>query len=172
MIHAGRLELVDVEARHKLAFAASRAELGQMLGVRLPDSWPAFPEAFTPTRADTLASPSGWGGYFFLDLAEDALIGNGGFHGPPADTGVVEIGYEVAPEFRNRGYAREAVKGLLAFAFADFRVRCVVAHTLADTNPSTAVLVRLGFVHVAELANPEVGRVWRWELERRPGGAS
>jgi ribosomal-protein-alanine N-acetyltransferase len=167
MIHSGRLALVDVEARHKLAFAASRAELGQMLGVRLPESWPTFPEAFTPTRADALAPPAGWGGYFFLDLNEDALIGNGGFHGPPADTGVVEIGYEVAPEFRNRGYAREAVRGLLDFAFADARVRCVVAHTLAETNPSSAVLVRAGFVHVAELANPEVGRVWRWELERK-----
>lgn len=172
MIHAGRLELVEVEARHKLAFAASRTELGQMLGVRLPGSWPAFPEAFTPTRADAFAPPSSWGGYFFLDLAEDALIGNGGFHGPPTDAGVVEIGYEVAPEFRNRGYAREAVRGLLDFAFTDPRVRCVVGHTLADKNASSAVLERLGFVHVAELANPEVGRVWRWELERRPAGAS
>jgi RimJ/RimL family protein N-acetyltransferase len=46
-------------------------------------------------------------------------------------------------------------------------VRCIVAHTLAETNASSAVLARAGFAHVAELANPEVGRVWRWELERK-----
>jgi RimJ/RimL family protein N-acetyltransferase len=167
MIHAGRLELVEVEARHKLAFAASPAELGQMLGVRLAQGWPTFPEAFTPTRADSRPKSPGWGGYFFLDLDQDALVGNGGFHGPPTDAGVVEIGYEIAPEFRNRGYAREAVRGMIDFAFADARVRCIAAHTLAAINASTAVLTRAGFAHIAELANPEVGRVWRWELERR-----
>ena len=43
-------------------------------------------------------------------------------------------------------------------------VALVCAHTLAGENPSTGVLRRLGFRRTAELADPEVGAVWRWEL--------
>ena len=43
-------------------------------------------------------------------------------------------------------------------------VTLVCAHTLAAETASTAVLRRLGFRRTAELVDPEVGAVWRWEL--------
>ena len=54
----------------------------------------------------------------------------------------------------------------------------VVAHTLPGPNPSTGVLVSLGFGHVADQADPEVGTVWEWrwsrpaatDTSRRPAG--
>ena len=43
-------------------------------------------------------------------------------------------------------------------------VTIVSAHTLGADNPSTAVLRKSGFRRVAELDDPEVGPIWRWEL--------
>jgi ribosomal-protein-alanine N-acetyltransferase len=39
----------------------------------------------------------------------------------------------------------------------------VTAHTLAEDNPSTAVLRKNRFVRTAELDDPDTGTIWRWE---------
>jgi len=161
-----RLRFVALEEIHRRALATGKPELARLLGVTLPEAWPEFPEAFEPAPEGVVPRPDEWNGYFFIEQANSTLIGNGGFHGPPSDLGEVEIGYEIAGEFRNRGYATEAVRGLVAFAFSDARVHGIVAHTLAEKNASNSVLARLGFRCVAELANDEVGRTWRWLLGR------
>lgn len=161
-----RLRYVTLEERHRRALAAGKPELARLLGVALPEAWPEFPEAFAPAPADVVPNPTQWNGYLFVDRALATLVGNGGFHGPPNDLGEVEIGYEIAGEFRNRGYATEAVRGFVNFAFSDANVRRVVAHTLAEKNASNSVLARVGFERVAEIPNDEVGRVWRWALAR------
>jgi RimJ/RimL family protein N-acetyltransferase len=89
------------------------------------------------------------------------VVGLGGFYGPPAD-GSVEIGYSVAPAHRGRGHATEAARRWIEIATAR-GVRTVLAHTLAEDNPSTAVLRRLGFRRTDELVDPE-GAIWRWDL--------
>jgi RimJ/RimL family protein N-acetyltransferase len=166
IIPTERLRFVTLEERHRRALAAGKPELARMLGVAVPDGWPEFPEAFAPAPEGVAANPTQWNGYLFVDWAVGTLVGNGGFHGPPNDLGEVEIGYEIASEFRNRGYATEAVRGFVKFAFSDTVVQSVVAHTLAEKNASNSVLARLGFRRVAEIANDEVGRVWRWVLAR------
>jgi hypothetical protein len=42
----------------------------------------------------------------------------------------------------------------------------VIAHTLADDNPSPGLLRTLGFERTAELPDPEVGLTWEWRLGR------
>jgi RimJ/RimL family protein N-acetyltransferase len=161
-----RLRYLTLEERHRRALAAGKSELARMLGVVVPDGWPEFPEAFAPAPEGVVPNPTHWNGYLFVDPAAATLVGNGGFHGPPNDIGEVEIGYEIASGFRNRGYATEAVRGFVNFAFSDAVVRSVVAHTLAEKNPSNSVLARVGFHLAAEITNDEVGRVWRWVLAR------
>src|SRR5918998_1815477 len=70
----------------------------------------------------------------------------------------------IAVEHRNRGFATEAARAMIGYAFAhaDARVEAVVAHTLAETNASNAVLRKAGMSFVAELDDPEVGKAWRW----------
>jgi [ribosomal protein S5]-alanine N-acetyltransferase len=53
---------------------------------------------------------------------------------------------------------------MVAKAAATGAVSMVIAHTLANDNPSTGVLRRLGFTKTRELVDPEDGPIWRWEL--------
>jgi len=48
----------------------------------------------------------------------------------------------------------------------------LVATTLAGPNPSTGVLVSLGFEHVGEQKDPEVGLIWQWRWRTTPPGAA
>jgi RimJ/RimL family protein N-acetyltransferase len=132
-------------------------------GYRVADGYLEFPEAL-PAAVQALrdgADPA-WSSYLILDPATATVVGLGGFYGPPAD-GSVEIGYSVAPAHRGRGHATEAARRWIEIATAR-GVRPVLAHTLAEDNPSTAVLRRLGFRRTDELVDPEVGAIWRWDL--------
>ena len=96
---------------------------------------------------------------------ENLLIGNCGYKGPPKD-GVVEIGYEVIPEYRGIGLATEIAAVLVDNAINDPAVEKVIAHTLPEENASCKVLRKCGFTQVAEIFDKEDGIVWRWEIER------
>jgi ribosomal-protein-alanine N-acetyltransferase len=105
-----------------------------------------------------------WCTHLFYAGPDDggALIGIGGFKGPPA-RGVVEIGYEIAPAFRGRGRAGAAATALIETA-RGHGCTTVIAHTLAETNPSTSVLTRLGFTLTETIDDADDGRIWKWEL--------
>ncbi len=94
------------------------------------------------------------------------LIGSGGYKGKADDAGVVEIGYGIAPAYRNRGLATEAAQGLVDYAFSQPHIKYVDAHTLAEVNPSTKVLEKIGLKNIESLTDPDEGEIWHWRLER------
>lgn len=55
-----------------------------------------------------------------------------------------ELGYRLRPEFWGRGYASEAAKALVDFAFADYRVPRVVATTMTVNVGSRRVMENAG----------------------------
>ena len=166
MIARAGLSLVPLGPALKRAFARSRGAFGQTLGLRLPDGWPHFPEAFDPGGAH---HPPPWSGYLFV-VAEE-VVGNGGFAAPPDEAGCVEIGYEIAPARRNRGHATAAARMLLGIAWANGATR-VIAHSAAGWNASNRVMARLGMRFVEELPNAELGRIWRFAADRVPAPAA
>ncbi len=105
--------------------------------------------------------PGHWGPHLFFG-EDGALIGNGGWKGPPVD-GAAELGYAVAPARQGRGVATAVVRELVRRARVA-GLHMVFAHTLAAESASTSVLARCGFARVAELTDPDEGPVWRWEL--------
>ena len=86
------------------------------------------------------------------------LVGWGGFKGPPVE-GAVEIGYEIAASRQGRGLATDAVRAMLAEAFADPAVTTVLAHTLPEPNASNHLLRKAGFRFEGDTARPRHGRV-------------
>jgi RimJ/RimL family protein N-acetyltransferase len=105
-------------------------------------------------------------GFAILHFADNTVIGLCGFTGPPSMDGVVEIAYGIAPGYQNRGHAREAAQELIAYAFANERIRTVRAHTLPQDNASTRVLTKCGFARIGEVTHAADGVVWRWEMQR------
>jgi RimJ/RimL family protein N-acetyltransferase len=163
-----RLKLVDGTLALLSAALEGRNALEGLLGVSVAEGWEGFPDALPILRASYEEKPEGhmWGSLFFIELEGPTLVGFGGFKGSPSPGGVVEIGYAIAPAFRGKGLATEAVAQMVHRAFADVAVRAVDAHTLGQGNPSTRVLQKTGFRKIAEIEDPEDGPIWQWRLER------
>jgi RimJ/RimL family protein N-acetyltransferase len=132
-------------------------------GVAVVEGWVGFPEALPFALAEAREHPADvWSTHLFFDDADGALVGFGGWKGAPGDD-EVELGYAVAPARQGRGIAT-AVVAVLVDRARTAGVRMVTAHTLAEENASTSVLLRSGFRRGADVADPDQGVVWRWEL--------
>ena len=92
-----------------------------------------------------------------VDRETRAAVGFIGFHGAPDPRGMVEVGYEVLPAFRRRGYAREALAVIEAFA-ARQGARVVRASVSPGNMASIALIERGGYVHVGEQIDEIDGR--------------
>ena len=104
-------------------------------------------------------------GFFVIHRESEAVIGSGGFTGPPDTSGTVEIAYGIVPGFEGKGYATEVAAALVEFASANAGVRRIRAHTLPATNASTRVLEKCGFRHTETIQDPVDGLIWRWERD-------
>lgn len=166
MLVTPRLQLLPVEPAHREAFARGTSELAAALRAGIPQGWPRFPHALAPLPDGSAVKPAPWDGYVFIHAREHMVAGNGGFKGPPDAAGAVEIGYEIAPAYRGRGLATEAVKALVALAFMHEAVTAVCATTLAQRNASNSVLRKVGMRFSGESPHPALGGLWRWTLGR------
>ena len=138
--------------------------LERVLGAEVVDGWEVFPHAIERVRGELGRDPGSarWGSRLFVAGEPPALVGWGGFKGPPHD-GAVELGYAIAPAREGRGLATEAVRAMLREAFADPAVRAVIAHTLPEPGPSPRVLVKAGFAFTGDVV--ERGRAaWRFRI--------
>jgi ribosomal-protein-alanine N-acetyltransferase len=160
-IETKRLRLAPCSVAAAQAASADRAELAAAVGMRVPDEWPAedlrdFLPVYGQIVGDELAR-AGWGIWLMLHPAEQSLIGDIGFKGPPGDTGTVEIGYSVLPAFRGHGYATEAARALVGWAVAQPGVRRIAAECLEDNWASIRVLEKIG---MRRIGRDEHGLKW------------
>lgn len=168
-IETNRLQLISCDTNNLKAAIAGNDHLAEALSVTVQDHWTEFGLAalqFTLDRLSEGENEQGWWAYFIILKEENKLIGSGGYKGQPTPDGMVEIGYEIAPEYRNRGLATEMAKGLIENALKDKRVSHIIAHTLGTENPSTKVLLKCGFVKTEEFNDPDEGLIWKWELKK------
>jgi RimJ/RimL family protein N-acetyltransferase len=149
------------------AAVAGDAALTRSLGCDVAEDWAVFAHSVQRARdavAEDAASAR-WGTRLFVVDDPPTLVGWGGFKGPPGN-GTVELGYAVAPAWRGRGVASDAVGEMLCEAWAAPAVLTVLAHTLADRNASVRVLEKAGFVRDGAPIDEQVGPLWRWRLDR------
>ena len=176
VIATERLDLVPATPRLLRAALGPREGLAAALEVRVPESWPpqyldAAAIEFTLARLEEGERHAGWWMYFILLREPDGgrtLVGSGGYAGPPAPDGSVEVGYGIVTDHQRRGYASEAVRGLVRRAFARPEIGKVTAQTLPELAPSIGVLLKCGFRRAGAGADP--GAI-RFDLERPAGTA-
>lgn len=121
------------------------------------------PEWLARVKASSSSDP--WlHGFAVVHRESGEVIGSCGYKAPPGQDALVEIAYGIEPAYQGLGYATEAARALVAFAFGSGQVRLVRAHTKPAESASTRVLTKCRFERVGEVEDPEDGLVWRWEL--------
>jgi len=166
MIRTERLELIPATVELTRAALAGAAPLGAALAATVPRGWP--PQYLdvsalqcTLDRLIEMPEQADWWMYFVVlpdGPSGRTLVGTAGYKGPPSDGGTVEVGYGIVPDYQRRGYASEAVRGLLARAFGVPGVQQAIAETLPELTPSIGVLRKCGFQLVGEGSEPGVIR--------------
>lgn len=116
-------------------------------------------------QIDADPSVGGWITRVIFDPFIQKSVGRAGYHGPPDDAGMVEVGYSVDPEHRRQGYARAALVALLDRARREPSVRTVRATIRPDNTPSRALVAQYGFVEVGEQWDDEDGLETIFEVD-------
>jgi ribosomal-protein-alanine N-acetyltransferase len=97
-----------------------------------------------------------------INKEKRVMIGDICFKGKPDGLGRVELGYGTYPDFQQQGYMSEMVEAMSAWAFAQPRVKVVLAETNEDNKASQKVLANNGFVHY----ETKLGMKW-WKLVKK-----
>ena len=159
-----RLQLIPFALDLKKAAMNDRARLVEMLGAYVPEHWPGpdMMEALPIFIENMEKAPSepAWD-WIAVHRSDQAVAGGIGFMGAPDKDGVVEVGYDIVPEYRNQGYATEMARSLVAWALQETGIKLVTA-TCLDTNiGSIKVLENVGMHRV----EPD-GNMLKWEIRK------
>jgi RimJ/RimL family protein N-acetyltransferase len=102
------------------------------------------------------------------DADRGLTVGQAGFHGPPDAAGMVEVGYSTDPLHRRQGYARAALRALLAEAAREPAVTTVRASVAPANTASRDLVLAEGFVAVGEQIDEEDGLEIVYEVATGP----
>ncbi|HEU5040504.1 MAG TPA: GNAT family N-acetyltransferase, partial [Gemmatimonadales bacterium] len=153
-IATDRLRLTPLDAQGIDALIAGDAErLRSLTGSRL--SYAAAPpymaEALPDVRERLRLHPEEAAWWNWLIVREDTgeAIGAVALGGPPDSSGAVLVGYAVYPEHEGFGFATEAVRAMVAWAFRQPGVREVRALAPVWNTPALRVAENVGMRPVA-----------------------
>jgi [ribosomal protein S5]-alanine N-acetyltransferase len=162
LLETPRLKLLPFTLELKKVMLFERDRLPEMLGVAVPDAWPgadmleALPHFIEAMEQDPLGRV--WDG-IILHKADRVAIGGIGFHGPPDEAGMVEIGYNIIPAYEGQGYATEMARRVIDWAFQTPGIERITAQCLDDNIGSIRVLEKVGMHRL-----PPEGQMLKWEL--------
>ena len=86
------------------------------------------------------------------------VIGNCGVRRKEPGSTLGNIGAELAPEFWGRGYATEALRAIIAFAFHELRLHRVWSTSIAGNRGAAGVVEKLGLKLEGRLREQELIR--------------
>ena len=157
-----RLKLESMSPQFIAALLSGRrAQAEAIARLALPEDWPGDDERFLRLRLRQIQEDPSIQPWLMRAIVlrgpDRTFVGHIGFHGRPDDTGAAELGYTVFPEFRRRGYATEATRGLIDWALRKHRVGRFLVSISPENDPSLAMAVILGFRQIGEQMDEEDG---------------
>ena len=93
-------------------------------------------------------SPTGFENWMIIKKDSKEVIGDVGFKGFSSISQSCDIGYGIAVEHRKKGYASEALKAMIEWAFSDDGIEEVTASCLITNLNSKKLLERLTFKEI------------------------
>ncbi len=114
-------------------------------------------------------APGGWMQLSVEDRETGQLVGDVGLSPADDEPDVIKIGYTMSPSFQGRGYATEAVRALVAYAFDTLGADVVRAYASAENLPSIRVAEKVGMQLIERVERRYDDRVFevvRYELRQ------
>jgi RimJ/RimL family protein N-acetyltransferase len=144
-LRTDRLVIRRFRADDAIVFVAYRSDAD----VARYQSWDGYTreqaEAFVSEMAASHPGvPGEWFQFAVADLAGDELLGDVAVCVHADDTSRAELGFTFAPGHQRKGYATEAVRAVITYAFERLRAQTVLAIADARNLPSIALLERIG----------------------------
>jgi RimJ/RimL family protein N-acetyltransferase len=118
-------------------------------------------------QVETDPGSADWVTGVIWDVERRLAVGRAGYHGPPDEAGMVEIGYAVDPAHRRQGYARAALVALLDRAAREPEVRTVRVSIRPDNTASLRLVAQYGFAEVGEQWDDEDGLETIYEVSAK-----
>lgn len=119
------------------------------LGIKPAQGWPDEDMLDTLPRImnklNLVPSPSGFESWMIIEKQNHTIIGDTGFKGLPDSNGAADVGYGIIESARRNGYATEAVKGLINWAFQQPGLLVITASCDPLNIGSQQVLSAIGF---------------------------
>lgn len=170
LVRTDRLNIVPFELPAVEAIVAGDAEgLERLTGALFPRPATAPPymtEALPVVRERLKAHPEEtvWWNWLIVERETRRAVGSVAFGGRPEVNGAVLIGYAMYPEFEGHGFATEAVRSMIDWAFHQPGVK--VVRTLAPVwnTPALRVAENVGMQPVAADEDDDVGEVLVYEV--------
>ncbi len=97
------------------------------------------------------AALSGFGWWLVFERGDGKLAGQVALKPLPDLPGEIEIGWQLVPDQRGKGYASEAARRLIAHGFASKSLEQIVAVIVPENTASLGVAARLGMAKSAEI---------------------
>jgi aminoglycoside 6'-N-acetyltransferase len=113
--------------------------------------------------------PGGWVQLSVFERDGGRLVGDIGLSPAEGEPSVIRVGYTIAPAFQGLGYATEAIRALVAYAFDTLGADVVRAYASAENDPSIRVAEKVGMRLIERIEHREGDEVWhgvRFELRR------
>lgn len=135
------------------------------IGLRKGKSWPDDDVVETlPKIIDNLSlveAPTGFESWMIIKNETLEIIGDLGFKGFNYETENIDIGYGIIKEERGKGYAEEATKAIIKWAFTEEIVKEITARCLIDNKSSIKLLKKLNF----EIIKNDLEMIY-WSLQK------
>jgi [ribosomal protein S5]-alanine N-acetyltransferase len=163
-VRTPRLDLRPLDAEAVDALLTGDGErLRRLTGARFrePAPPPYMADALPVVRDRLRERPeeTPWWNWLVVDRESGEAVGSVAFAGPVNPEGAVLVGYAIYAEYEGRGYATEAVRAMVAWAFRQPGVREVRALAPVWNTPALRVAENVGMRPVASEEDDDVGEV-------------
>jgi RimJ/RimL family protein N-acetyltransferase len=166
-----RLDLVSMSPEFMtLSLSGELDAASRLIGAELPNGWPGTAARTLRLRLRQLAVDPAVQPWLLRAMVlrdpSRVVVGRIGFHAEPDPSGAVEIGYAVELAFRRRGFAEEAVRGMLDWALHEHGISLFIASVSPSNAASLALVSKFGFVQIGSQWDDEDGEELVFELRR------
>ena len=138
----------------------------ERLNLKKGKSWPDNDVIETLPRIITnlskVTTPTGFESWMIIKKDTSEIIGDLGFKGFNPKGNNIDLGYGIIKEERRKGYAEEAVKEIINWAFSNEIIKEITANCLTENTSSINLLSKFNFSQL----KTENGMIY-WSLENK-----